>query len=131
VFNLDTPTWYCLSWPILTLPAAGYQWDKDEEPQLTTGRRSGDPREAPCDGEVLPVLAEDMEGDGGRVEVVWVAGVVPRLVPRYPPHAECWAAGGWRVLDLDEAAPRHQLPVVLPNYKFRGHDGLANDTLEL
>ena len=83
------------------------------------------------DREVLAVLAEDVEADPGRVEVVGVTGVVARLVASHAPDAEGGAGGGGRVLDLDHTRPRHQLPVVLPHHVLGAHDGGADHALQL
>ena len=47
---------------------------------------------------------------------------VTLLVAGDAAHGEGGAGGGGRVLHLDEACSRHQLPVVLPHHELRGHD---------
>jgi len=80
---------------------------------------------------VLAVLAQDMEADSGRMEVIGVARIVASLVPGYSTYAQCGAARGGRILHLNKTASWHKLAVVLPHHKLWGNYGLANNTLEL
>ena len=83
------------------------------------------------DREMFPVLAENMESDGGGVEIVWVTGVVASLVPRHSVNPESRTGGGRRVLDLDDAGARNQLPIVFPHHELGTDDGGADDALQL
>ena len=80
---------------------------------------------------MFAVLAEDMKSDSGRVEIVRVTGVVPRLVPVHSTNTQSGAGGGGRVLDLDDAGPRHQLPIVFPHHELGTDDGGADDALQV
>ena len=66
---------------------------------------------------MFPVLAENMKGDGGRVEIVRVTGIVSSLISVHSTNTQGGAGGGGGVLDLDHAGPRHQLPVVFPHHE--------------
>jgi len=80
---------------------------------------------------VFPVLAEDMKSDGGRVKIVWVTGIVPSLESVHSTNAQSGAGGGGRVLDLDDAGPRHQLPIVFPHHELGTDDGGGDDALQM
>ena len=80
---------------------------------------------------MFPVLAENMKGDGGRVEIVRVTGIVSSLVSVHSTNTQGGAGGGGGVLDLDHAGPRHQLPVVFPHHELGAHDGGADDALQV
>ena len=80
---------------------------------------------------MFAVLAEDMESDGGWVKIVRVTGIVPSLVSVHSTNAQSGAGGGWRVLDLDHAGPRDQLPVVFPHHELGADDGGADDALQV
>ena len=79
----------------------------------------------------MTIFVENMQSDPGRVEVVWMAGVVARHVPGHCWHAEGGAGGGLGVLDLDDTGPRHQLPIVLPDHEPGTDNGGGDDTLQL
>ena len=83
------------------------------------------------DWEMLTVLVEDVERDRGWVEIVGMTGVVPSLVSVHSTNAQSGTGGGWRVLDLDHAGPRDQLPVVFPHHELGADDGGADDALQL
>ena len=80
---------------------------------------------------MFAVLAEDMKSDSGRVKIVRVTGVVPSLVSVHSTNAQSGTGGGWRVLDLDHAGPRDQLPVVFPHHELGADDGGADDALQV
>ena len=88
----------------------------------------------------------------GWVEVVWVAGVVPRPRPAHAGDGEGGAGGGGGVLHLYyilyiilyillllyyynihlyNTGARHQLPVVLPDHELGADDGGADNALQL
>ena len=83
------------------------------------------------DWKVFSVLAEDMESDGGRVKIVRVTGIVPSLVSVHSTNAQSGTGGGGRVLDLDDAGPRDQLPVVFPHHELGADDGGTDDALQV
>ena len=83
------------------------------------------------DWKVFAVLAEDMKSDGGGAEIVRMTGVVPSLVSVHSTNAQSGTGGGWRVLDLDHAGPRDQLPVVFPHHELGADDGGADDALQV
>ena len=80
---------------------------------------------------MFPVLAENMKGDGGRVEIARVTGIVSSLISVHSTNTQGGAGGGGRVLDLDHAGPRHQLPVVFPHHELGAHDGGTDDALQV
>ena len=65
------------------------------------------------------------------MKIVRVAGVVTGLVAVHSTNAQSGTGGGWRVLDLDHAGPRDQLPVVFPHHELGADDGGADDALQL
>ena len=80
---------------------------------------------------MFAVLAEDMKSDGGGAEIVRMTGVVPSLVSVHSTNAQSGTGGGWRVLDLDHAGPRDQLPVVFPHHELGADDGGTDDALQV
>ena len=80
---------------------------------------------------MFPVLAEDMKSDCGWVKIVRVTGIVPSLVSVHSTNTQRGAGGGGRVLDLDHAAPRHQLAIVFPHHELGTDDGGADDALQV
>ena len=67
----------------------------------------------------------------GHEEWRWRGWVVPSLVSVHSTNAQSGTGGGWRVLDLDHAGPRDQLPVVFPHHELGADDGGADNALQL
>ena len=80
---------------------------------------------------MFAVLAEDMKSDCSWVKIVRMTGIVPSLVSVHSANAQSGAGGGGRVLDLDHAGPRDQLPVVFPHHELGADDGGADDALQV
>ena len=72
-----------------------------------------------------------MKSDGGWVKIVRVTGIVPSLVSVHSTNAQSGTGGGGRVLDLDDAGPRDQLPVVFPHHELGTDDGGGDDALQV
>ena len=80
---------------------------------------------------MLTIFAEDMESDPGWVKIVRMTRIVASLVPGHSSNTQGGAGGGGRVLHLDHAGARDQVPVVLPHHVLGAHDGGADDALQL
>ena len=87
--------------------------------------------DASGDWEMLTIFAEDMESDPGWVKIVRMTRIVASLVPGHSSNTQGGAGGGGRVLHLDHAGARDQVPVVLPHHVLGAHDGGADHTLQL
>ena len=57
--------------------------------------------------------------------------IVASLVSVNSSNTESGAGGGGRVLDLDDAGPRHQLPIVFPHHELGTDDGGGDDAFQV